>query len=102
MGERMGYCLAWRLVGRANQLLDSGTLDGDFADRPSALEALDRFLLSFPLRGCNAAEDYWWARRSSDADLEIQVSLRKQSAERQVQLKLWTNLGRNQGASLRP
>jgi hypothetical protein len=98
----MGYCLDWRLVGRANQLLDSGTLDGDFADRPSALEALDRFLLTFPLRGCNEAEDYWWARRSSDADLEIQVSLRKQSAERQAQPKLWTNLGRNQGASLRP
>ena len=27
--ERMGYRLEWRLVGRANQPLDSGTLDGD-------------------------------------------------------------------------
>ena len=41
----MGYCLGWHLVGRANQLLDSGTLDGDYADQPSASEALDRFLL---------------------------------------------------------
>ena len=96
----MGYCLAWRLVGRANQLLDSGTLDGDFADRPSALEALDRFLLTFPLRGCNEAEGYWWARRSSDADLEIQVSLRKQPFGAQSQPELWANLRGGQGAPL--
>ena len=71
----MGYGLEWRLVGRANQLLDSGTFDGDYADRPSALEALDSLFLTFPLRGCNEAEDYWWARRSSDADLEVQFTL---------------------------
>ena len=98
----MGYCLDWRLVGRANQLLDSGTLDGDFPDRPSALEALERFLLTFPLRGRNEAEDDWWAQRSSEADLVIHVSLRKQSPERQVQPELWSCLRRNQDASLRP
>jgi hypothetical protein len=98
----MGYRLEWRLVGRANQLLDSGTLDGDYADQPSALEALDSLLLTFPLRGCNEADGYWWARRSSDADLEIQVLLRKQPLEGNVQPELWTNLRRNQGASLRP
>ena len=98
----MGYCLGWRLVGRANQLLDSGTLDGDFADRPSALEAVDRFLLTFPLRGCNEAEDYWWARRSSDADLEIQVSLRKEPFEGTVQPELWADLRGSGGAALRP
>ena len=53
-------------------------------DRPSALEALDRLPLTFPLRGCNEAENYWWARRSSDADLEIQVSKRARAA--------WTRL----------
>ena len=98
----MGYCLEWRLVGRAHQLLDSGTLDGDFADRPSALEALDRFLLTFPLRGCNEAEGYWWARRSSDADLEIQVSLRKQPFVGQSRSELWANLIGHQGAPLCP
>ena len=98
----MGYCLEWRLVGHADQLLDSGTLDGDYADRPSALEALDSFLLTFPLRGCNEAEGYWWARRSSDADLEIQVSLRKQSPERQVQPERWAALRGSQGALLYP
>jgi hypothetical protein len=94
--------LEWRLVGRANQLLDGGTLDGDYADRPSALEALDSFLLTFAQRGCNEAEGYWWARRSSDADLEIQVSLRKQSPESQVQPELWADLRGSRGASLRP
>ena len=98
----MGYGLEWRLVGRANQLLDSGTFDGDYADRPSALEALDRFLLTFPLRGCNEAEDYWWARRSSDADLEIQVSLRKQPFVGQCQPELWADLRGGQGAPLCP
>ena len=81
----MGYRLEWRLVGRARQLLDSGTMDGDYADRPSALDALDSLLVTFPLWGCNEAEGYWWARRSSDADLEIQVSRsRSRSVSRPV------------------
>ena len=98
----MGYCLGWRLVGRANQLLDSGTLDGDYADRPSAFDAIDSLLLTFPLRGCNEAEGYWWARRSPDADLQIQVSLRKQTLEGKVQPELWADLRGSQGASVRP
>jgi hypothetical protein len=98
----MGYGLEWRLVGRANQLLDSGILDGDYADRPSALEALNRFLLTFPLRGRNEAEGYWWARRFLDADLEIHVSLRKQTLESKIRPEYWTDLRGRQGASLRP
>src|SRR5215212_4394380 len=97
----MGYRLEWRLVGRANQLLDSGTFDGDYADRPSALEALDSLLRTFELRGCNEAEGYWWARRSSDADLEIQVSLRKQTLEGKVKSEMWADLTGIQGASIR-
>jgi len=98
----MGYCLEWRLVGRAHQLLDSGILDGDYADRPSALEALDRFLLTFPLRGRNEAEGYWWARRSPEADLEVHVSLRKQTLEATIRPERWADLRESQGASLRP
>jgi hypothetical protein len=98
----MGYRLEWRLVGRANQLLDSGTLDGDYADQPSALEALDSLLLTFPLRGCNEADGYWWARRSSDADLEIQVLLRKQILESKIKPERWADLRGSQSASLRP
>src|SRR4051794_31445643 len=98
----MGYRLEWRLVGRANQFLDSGNTDGDFADRQSALDALDSLLLTFPLWSCNEAEGYWWARRSSDADLEIQVSLCKQPLEGNVQSEIWADLRGSQGASLRP
>jgi hypothetical protein len=97
----MGYRLEWRLVGRANQLLDSGTFDGDYADRSLALEALDSLLLTFPLRDCNEAEGYWWARRSSDADLEIQVSLRKQTLEGKVKSEMWADLTGSQGVSIR-
>ena len=97
----MGYRLEWRLVGRANQLLDSGTFDGDYADRSLALEALDNLLLTFPLRDCNEAEGYWWARRSSDADLEIQVSLRKQTLEGKVKSEMWADLTGSQGVSIR-
>jgi len=97
----MGYRLEWRLVGRANQLLDSGTLDGDYADRPSAFDALESLLLTFPLRGCNEAEGYWWARRSPDADLQIQVSLRKQTLEGKVKSEMWADLTGSQGVSIR-
>ena len=68
----MNYCLEWRLVGRASRLLDQGEIDGDLADRASALQALHAFLLTFAVRGRNDAEDYWWGRRSADADLEVQ------------------------------
>ena len=98
----MGYGLEWRLVGRANHLLDSGTFDGNYADRPSAVEALDSLLLTFPLRGCNEAEGYWWARRSPEADLEIHVSLRKQTLEARIRPERWADLRESQGASLRP
>ena len=72
----MTHQLEWRLVGRENRLLNAGEIDGDLADRASALQALHAFLLAFALRGRNDAEDYWWGRRSADADIEVQVVLR--------------------------
>src|SRR5215211_6374266 len=66
-GDPMTYRLEWRLVGRAHRLLDQGEIDGELADRASALQALNAFLLTFALRGRNEAEDYWWGRRSGDA-----------------------------------
>src|SRR5215207_7641489 len=72
----MTYCLEWRLLGRANRPLDNGEIDGQFSDRPSALQALNAFLLTFALRGRNEAGGYWWGRRSTDADIEVQVVLR--------------------------
>jgi hypothetical protein len=73
----MTYRLEWRLVGRASRLLDQGEIDGDLADRASALQALNAFLLTFAVRGRNDAEGYWWGRRSADADLEVRVVLRR-------------------------
>ena len=73
----MTYRLEWRLVGRASRLLDQGEIDGDLADHTSALQALNAFLLTFAVRGRNEAEGYWWGRRSADADLEVQVVLRR-------------------------
>src|SRR5215212_7736499 len=70
---------AWKLKQkkREGRLLDQGEIDGELADRASALQALHAFLLTFALRGRNDAEDYWWGRRSADADLEVQVVLRR-------------------------
>ena len=74
-GDRIGYRLEWRLVGRASRLLDAGEIDGDFADRTSAYTALNALLLTYALTGRNEAEGYWWGRRSQDADMEIQLSM---------------------------
>src|SRR4051794_36117727 len=72
----MNYRLGWRLVGRASRLLDQGEIDEAFPDRTAALQALNAFLLTFAVRGRNEAEGYWWGRRSTDADIEVQVVLR--------------------------
>ena len=72
----MTYRLEWRLVGRENRLLDTGEIDGDLADHASALQALNAFLLTFAIQGRNEAAGHWWGRRSVDADIEVQVTLR--------------------------
>ena len=77
----MGYRLEWRLVGREYRLLDSGEIDSGFPDRRSALEALSAFLLQFPLWDRDAADGSWWAKRSADADLKVQITLREQPSE---------------------
>jgi hypothetical protein len=71
----MNYRLEWRLVGRADRILDKGRIDGDFADRAAALETLNALLIAFPFRGASEAGDYWWGRRSADADIEFRIAL---------------------------
>jgi hypothetical protein len=71
----MNYRLEWRLIGRADRVLDKGRIDGDFADRAAALETLNALLLAFPFRGSSEAGDYWWGRRSADADIEFRIAL---------------------------
>ena len=77
----MGYRLEWRLVGREHRLLDSGEIDHGFRDLRSALEALSAFLLQFPISHRDPADGSWWAKRSADADLKVQVTLREQPSE---------------------
>ena len=71
----MGYRLEWRLLGREHRLLDSGEIDNGFPDRPSALEALGAFLMQFPIWHRDPADGSWWAKRSADADLKVQIVL---------------------------
>jgi hypothetical protein len=73
----MGYRLEWRLLGREGRFLDRGEIDDDFPDRQSALVALGALLLHFPVWGRKDVEGCWWARRSADADLELQLVLRE-------------------------
>ena len=77
----MGYRLEWRLIGREHRLLDSGEIDNGFRDRRSALEALGAFLMQFPIWDRDPADGSWWAKRSADADLKVQVTLREQPSE---------------------
>ena len=56
----MTYRLEWRLVGRASRLLDQGEIDGDLADRASALQALNAFLLTFALIPSLVDENLSW------------------------------------------
>jgi hypothetical protein len=96
----MGYRLEWRLVGRENRLLDSGEIDSGFRDRRSALEALGAFLHQFALWGRDTADNTWWARRSADADLNVQISLREQMpSEAETMPVLWA-ARQNDGVSL--
>ena len=74
----MGYRLEWRLLGREHRLLDSGEIDNGFRDRRSALEALGAFLMQFPIWDRDPADGSWWAKRSADADLKVQIVLREQ------------------------
>ena len=73
----MGYRLEWRLLGREHRLLDSGEIDNGFRDRRSALEALGAFLMQFPIWDRDPADGSWWAKRSADADLKVQIVLRE-------------------------
>jgi hypothetical protein len=97
----MGYRLEWRLVGRANTQLDNGQIGGEFAERRSALEALKDLLLTFPLWGRVEAGGFWWARRSPEADLELQFTLCEVRPPADDRMPVpWTRVGRRQGTSV--
>jgi len=91
----MGYRLEWRLLGLGHRLLDSGEIDHGFLDRRSALEALSAFLPQFAIWDRDPVDGSWWAKRSVDADLKVQIVLREQvpSLEDVMPAPLATNPG---------
>ena len=95
----MSYRLEWQLLGRENRLLDSGEIDSGFSDRDSAIRALSAFLQQFAHWGRADEENTWWARRSPDADLLVQIALRDETTP-DVAPALWTEWRRAR-ASLR-
>ena len=97
----MSYRVHWRLLGREDRLLDSGELDGGFADRHAALLAISTFLQQFAQSG-RGQDGSWWARRSPDADLWVQVSLSEQATdEPAVMAPVWA-MRSNGRASVKP
>jgi hypothetical protein len=69
----MPYFVLWQLHGRSERLLDRGCLEDVHTDYGSAVFAIDCFLRSYAEVGRNHERGYWWARRSSDADLEMRI-----------------------------
>ena len=85
----MSYRVHWSLRGRENRLLDSGEIDSGFADRQAALLAISAFLQQFA-EWDRGQDGSWWARRSPDADLWVQVSLTEQAtAEPDIMPLVW-------------
>jgi len=86
---RMSTRVHWRLLGRENRLLDSGEIDGGFEDRHAALLAIGAFLQQFA-QWDRHKDGSWWARRSPDADLWVQVSMIEQAtAEPDIMPLVW-------------
>ena len=71
----MGYRLEWRLLGRENQLLDLGDLDGVFPNEQRAYEALAAFLSNYAFWAREPEDSSWSARHSADADLQVRIRL---------------------------
>ena len=97
----MSYRVHWRLLGRGNRLLDSGELDGGFADRQAALLSIGAFLQQFA-QSSRGQDGSWWARRSPDADLWVQICLTEQAApEPAIMPPVWT-MEPGKGAAPKP
>ena len=65
----MAYHVQWQLVGRSGRPLDRGCLGEGLHDYHDAIAAVHEFLRSYPVVRRSGEENYWKARRSSDADL---------------------------------
>src|SRR3954465_15540851 len=88
---RMRHHLQWRLLGHENRLLDNGEIESGFPDRRSAIQALAAFLQQFAYWGRCDDAGTWWARRSPDAGLLVQISLQVEGThEPEMMPSLWT------------
>jgi hypothetical protein len=97
----MSYQLEWRLLGRDNRLLDKGEIDSGFPDRHSAIQALAAFLQQFAQWGRCEDEGTWWARRSPDADLVVQIALRHETTALPDVAPVWLRSRQGEDAPLR-
>jgi hypothetical protein len=98
----MRHHLQWRLLGHENRLLDNGEIESGFPDRRSAIQALAAFLQQFAYWGRCDDAGTWWARRSADADLMVEIALREEtSAVPDMVPAMWATR-RDANASLRP
>jgi hypothetical protein len=69
----MAYIVQWQLVGRSGCSLDCGCIGEDLCDYRDAAAAVHEFLRPYPVVSRCGEENYWKARRSSDADLGVWV-----------------------------
>jgi hypothetical protein len=69
--DPMAYCVQWQLVGRSGRPLDCGGPGEGLYDYRDAVAAVHEFLRSYPVVSRSGEENYWRARRSSDADLRV-------------------------------
>lgn len=69
----MTYRVVWRLIGRAARLLDEGEIDDDYLTYAAAVAAVSELLSVYPDATRAGDGTHWRARRSADADLELEV-----------------------------
>lgn len=69
----MAYSVEWRLLGRAERLLDGGRIGDVYATYGQAAGAVSEFLRAYPDAARSEDGSHWCARRSADADIELRV-----------------------------
>lgn len=69
----MAYRIEWRLLGRAERLLDQGRVGDWHASYGQAAGAVSEFLRAYPEARRSEDGSHWCARRSPDADIELRV-----------------------------
>jgi hypothetical protein len=67
----MHYRATWRLVGAGQRVLGRGELDGVHDGQADAVAEILAQLQSFAVHGRDEQRNEWWAKRSSEADLEL-------------------------------